>query len=162
MTHFDQGTLVASTAFPVSKTKRGMKSVKRTKQPPTLVLRRCPLSQTHRSPGRPSLHPPRGPLSAQRPPRPAREAGDRMPHLPPGLPESPRPPPQTPSASCPLLPSSYSSPHSPVQGPLLGLQVRRSEREDPRPRPLRALAEPSSPGDPSTATRSPPGRPPGS
>lgn len=103
---------MASTAFPVTKTKRRMKSVKRPKQPPTLVLRGCPLSQTRRSPG---------PLSAQRPPRPAREAGDRMPHLPPGLLEPPPPP--TSADPIRFLPSAallLLFPPQPGPGPPLG------------------------------------------
>lgn len=155
MTHFDQGTLVASTAFPVTKTKRRMKSVKRPKQPPTLVLRGCPLSQTRRSPG---------PLSAQRPPRPAREAGDRMPHLPPGLLEPPPPahlrrPHPLPALCCPppTLPPTARS-----RAPSWGCRSEGASERIPARGPSAPWASRPRQGTPAQQPGHPPAGPPGS
>lgn len=120
-----------------------MKSVKRPKEPPTLVLRGFPSPSTRRRD--PSPH------SDLRVPRGRQGTGCSTCRQ--DCPSAP-PPPTDPIRFLPCAALLLLFPPTPGPGPLWGLQVQRREREDPRPRPLRASAERSPLGDPRRATRS--------
>lgn len=170
MTHFDHGAGLQAPPSKLAKTERGMKSMERPKEPPTLVLRGFPLSHT-----RPSSVAP----ACTRRGVPSPHSDLCVPHGRPGTgcstctrtPRAPPPPPQpthlpappTPSASCPMLPSSYTFPHPPVQTSSRGcLSQGESERIPARgfsaPRPCRPLR--GTPGP--RPDHHPPAGPPGS